>query len=252
MLDYYYIDLYFDPQRQTFRDVVESCISSLIDGGCQFQKVTMSNPRASGNVSFSEHVDLRPADIPAVAAAFVEEALQDGQKLISFPPLGRIMFRYPFRLDEDLLEDIHEEEEESRSNSEDMGLTFFYAADSGSGSLIKASLSFWEEYILKNGAPDLQVQNMSDILGMIIRISGKTPPFFGAMDTEIHLNTDASLELLRQGKLPEGNEFVIVGGSLMSKLDMQALKKSGYHMGSLADGGAIIQIADKWSGLKAV
>jgi len=252
MLDYYYIDLYFDPARTKFGEVVSSCITSLTGAGCRFEKVTMSNPRASGYVNFGEHVALTPTDLPGVASAYVAEMRQDGQRLVSFPPLGRIMFSYSFRLDENLLEDIHEEEDESHSSSEDMGLTFLYSADAGSGGLIKASLSFWEEYILKNGDPAVQVQNMSDILGMIVRISAKTPPFFGAMNTEIHLNTDASLELLNKGMLPEGNEFIVVGGALMPRLDMKALKEKGYHLGSLPDGGAIIQMADKWSGLKAV
>jgi hypothetical protein len=252
MLDYYYIDLYFDPGRVSLRDVVHSTVSSLVSGGCSYEKVTVSDPKASGSVNFGEHVALAAPDLPAVASAYVDEMLKDGQRLISFPPLGRVMFSYPFRLDEDLLEDIYDEEEESSSSSEVIGLTFLYSAVSGSGPLIKASLSFWEEYILKNGRPEIQVKNMSDILSMIVRISSKCPPFFGAMNTEIRLNTDASLELLNQGRLPEGNEFIVVGGGLMPKLDMQALKASGYHMGTLPDGGVIIQMADKWAGLKAV
>lgn len=252
MLDYYYIDLYFDPARVSFGDVVDSCITSLTGSGCRFEKVTVSNARTSGFVNLGEHVALSPSDLPGLASAYMEEMAQDGQRLISFPPLGRIMFRYGFRLDENLIEDITEEEEETRSSYEDMGLTFLYSADTGTGGVIKASLSFWEEYILKNGDPGLQVQNMSDILGMIVNISSKTPPYFGALNTEIRLNTDSSLELLRQGKVPEGNEFIVVGAPMMPRLDMVEINNQGYHMGTLPDGGAIIQFADNWSGLKAV
>jgi len=252
MLDYYYIDLYFDPERVSFRKVVKSCVTSLIASGCRYEKVIMSNPEANRNISFGEHVVLKPEDLPAVAAAYADEMLQKGQKFISFPPLGRIMFHYSFRLDEAMLDDIHEEEEDAHSSYEDLGLTFSYTASAEVGMKIKASMNFWEEYVLNNGTPELQVENMRDILGMVVRIAADTPPYFGAMNTEIHLNTDASLSLLDRGKLPEGNEFALIGKPLMPKLDMKALGQSGYHMGSLPDGGAIIQMADKWGGLKAV
>jgi len=252
MLDYYYVDLYFDPEQIAFEKIVDSCVSSLIASGCKFEQVTMSNPVAGQNVTFGEHVDLGPGDVPSVAAAYAREMIQSGKKVISFPPLGRIMFSYPFRLDNAALEDVHEEEEESHSSFEDIGLTFTYTASTGSGQTVKASLSFWEEYVLKSGAPELQVRNMRDVLGMVSRIARATPPFFGAMNTELHLNTDASLSLLKGGRLPEGNEFVIVGRALISKLDVKALKESRYQVAPLPGGGAIIQMTDKWGGLKAV
>jgi len=252
MLDYYYIDLYFDPKQYSFEQVVRSCITSLIASGCRYEKVTMSNPEVNRNVNFGEHVALKPEELPAVAAAYVDEMKQKGQKFISFPPLGRVMFHYSFRLDEAVLDDIHEEEEDAHSSYEDFGLTFSYTTSAEAGMKIKASLNFWEEFVLKNGTPELQVENMRDILGMVVRIAAETPPYFGAMNTEIHLNTDASLSLLGGGKLPEGNEFALIGGPLMPKLDMKALKASKYPMGSLPDGGCVIQMADKWAGLKAV
>lgn len=252
MLDYYYIDLYFDPEKAPFQKVVERFVYTLMAKGCTFQKAIMARPDTNQNIPFEEHVDLHPDDLPAMANAYVEEMMQDGQNLISFPPLGRIMFSYDFRFDDIMLDEIHEEEDDSRSSCDTLGLTFTLSLVPGQASRIKASLSLWEEYVLINGTPEVQAGNMRDIIGMITQIAQRTPPFFGAMDNEMHLNTDDSLALLMEGRLPEGNEFIVIGKPLMDKVDTDALKQKGYPVGPMPDGGIIIQMTDKWDGISAV
>lgn len=252
MLDYYYIDLYFDPDRTPLKQVVERFVYTLIAKGCTFQKAVMARPDTNQNIPFEEHVDLHPDDLPSMANAYLDEMVEEGHKLISFPPLGRIMFSYDFRFDDVMLDEIHEEEDDSRSSCDSLGLTFTCSMVPGQPSRIKASLNLWEEYVLIGGTPEVQARNMQDIIGMIRHIAQSTPPYFGAMDNEMHLNTDDSLALLMDGRLPEGNEFIIIGKPLMDKIRLDALKEKGYLLGNMPDGGIIIQMVKKWGEISAV
>ena len=253
MLDYYYIDLYFDPQRFRLGQIVESCVSSLSEAGCTLNKVTMaSGDAASGYISLTEHIDISIKDLPAFSDTYLEDMRQEGNDLISFPPQGRVIFTYPFDFDDWMMDEIHEEEDDTNSKCEDIGLTFMYTVTEEGGHKIKASLTFWEEYVLTHGSPDIQAGNMRKILGFIKGIVRKTPPYFGATNTELHLNTDSSLKLLKQGKLPEGNEYAIVGGSMIDKLNLSELRDKGFMYEPLADGGLIIQMVNKWSGITAL
>jgi hypothetical protein len=253
MIDFYYIDLYFDPARHGLEHVVESCVTGLMQAGCTFRKVVMARPDSRQAVTFDEHVSLGPADLPAVAAAFASELEEAGQPFISFPPLGRVMFSFPFAIDEDIAEDVYEEEDEMHGSHTDIGLTFTYTASARAGRKIKATLNLWEEYVLtKGGSPRTNVRNMQAVIGMIEAMSGRAKPYFGAMDDEIHLDTDVSYDLLMSGKLPKGNEFVFVGPALQGNLDMGLLKASGRPWRVHPDGSTIIQFADKWNGMSAV
>jgi hypothetical protein len=189
-----------------------------------------------------------PEDIGRFASAYAEEMLREGQLFISFPPMGRVLFEYGFRFDESVVEEVEEEETESRSSARFIGLNFAFSEDPAVGRKIKASLSLWEEYILTHGDRDANRHNMRKVLEMVLRIHARTKPYFGAMNNELRLDTDGALELLESGALPAGNEFAIVGEPLIERLDLRALKSSGLRWKELPDGGVLIQFVDRWTG----
>jgi hypothetical protein len=112
------------------------------------------------------------------------------------------------------------------------------------GRRIKASLSFWEEYILTYGDGGANRYNMGRILEMVREVCARTRPYFGAMNTELHLDTDKTLELLLKKGVPSGNEFVIVGEPLRDKVSFDALP--GLAWKDLPGGGVLIQWSDRW------
>jgi len=242
---FYYVDFYYDPARSRFEDVVGGCVSGLMKSGCKFRNIVMSGEGFKKQVSLQEHVRLTPGDIRRFAAAFAEEMRAEGKHFFSFPPMGRVLFEQDFRFDEALVEEIEEEERETRASARAVGLHCTFSEDEASGRKIKASLSLWEEYVLTYGSGEKSRHNMARVLEMAANIYGETAPYFGAMNNEISLNTDASLELLKSGKLPSGNEYVLVGKDCMEMLDLGALKRSGYRWKAMGDGGVIIQFEDK-------
>lgn len=252
MLDYYYIDLYFDPDRDSFGKVAEACIKALRAGGCEFRKVVMASADTRKSVDMEEHVQLSLEDLPAVAEAYAEEMESSGTQFISFPPLGRVMFHCPFSFDDSLMDDIHEDEDEAHSEAEDMGLVMMYTTSQEAGRKIKVSLSFWEEYVLSHGKPETHLANMRRVLRMVRAIYEHATPYFGAMNKEIHLDTDLSLTYLIQSRLPEGNEFAIVGKRFMDMIKTSEVEAAGYKWASMPDGGIIIQFEDKWEGQSAL
>lgn len=242
---YYYVDFYYDPARTRLEDVVGGCVSALMKSGCKFRNIVMSGEGFKKQISLKEHVRLTPEDIRTFAAAFAEEMRAEGKRFFSFPPMGRVLFEQDFRFDEALLEEVEEEERETRASARTVGLHCTFSDDEASGKKIKASLNLWEEYVLTYGSNEKSRQNMARVLEMAANIYGETGPYFAAMNNEIRLNTDASLELLKSGRLPAGNEYVMVGKPCMEMLDLGALKRSGYKWKALSDGGVIIQFEDK-------
>jgi hypothetical protein len=245
---FYYIDFLYDAGRTRFGGVVDGCVSSMVESGCSLREVVMSTEGLGRQVSLGRHVRLETEDIGRFASAYAEEVLREGQRFISFPPMGRVLFDYGFRFDEFVVEEVQEEEIETRSSASLIGLNFTLSEDPAVGRKIKASLSMWEEYILTHGDRDANRHNMRKVLEMVLRIYGRTKPYFGAMNDELHLDTDGACELLEKGSLPAGNEFAIVGKPLMPKLDLRALKRSGLRWKELPDGGALIQFVDRWAG----
>lgn len=242
---FYYVDFYYDPARSRFEDVVGGCVAALVKSGCKFRNIVMSGEGFKRQVSLQEHVRLSPDDIRWFAAAFAEEMRAEGKRFFSFPPMGRILFEQDFRFDEALLEEVEEEEREIRTSARTVGLHCTFSEDEASGTKIKASLSLWEEYVLTYGSGEKSRHNMARVLEMAAKIYGETGPYFGAMNNEIRINTDASLELLKSGRLPTGNEYVLVGKPCMKMLDLGSLKRSGCKWKALGDGGVIIQFEDK-------
>jgi len=212
----------------------------------------MASADTRQSVDMEEHVQLSLEDLPAVAEAYAEEMESSGTQFISFPPLGRIMFHCPFRFDDSLMDDIHEDEDEARSEAEDLGLVMMYTTSQEAGRKIKASLSFWEEYVLSHGKPETHIENMKRVLKIVRAIYDHATPYFGAMNKEIHLDTDLSLTYVIQNKLPVGNEFAIVGKRFMDRIRTADIDAAGYRWASMPDGGIIIQFEDKWEGQWAI
>jgi hypothetical protein len=248
--DFYYIDLLYDPKDTDFGSVVGGATGALVEAGCAFDRVSMLAPTDEGDRAFFARApEMDARNLGEVAGSYWEAMRARGQNIITFPPMGRVMLRYPFKFDEDILDDIHEEEEESGSSRDAVGLSFSFSDSATLGKKIDASVSFWEEYVLTLGRPETHRANMADILGMVERVALATRPYFGAMNNEIHLGTDRSLDLLRDGRLPEGNDYVLVGAREVPRLDIDALKRSRRPVRRLGEeGGLIIEFTRRWDG----
>jgi hypothetical protein len=246
MPTFYYIDFFYDPKERSFEAVVDGCVSGMLESGCRFQKVVMSIEGLKQMTTLEEHIILKPGDLGMFAGAYAREMQAEGQALVSFPPLGRVIFEYDFRFDEEVLEELEQEEADTHSRANLIGLNFIYSHDEAVGRRIKASLSFWEEYILTYGDGGANRYNMGRILEMVREVCARTGPYFGAMNTELHLDTDKALELLLKKGVPSGNEFVIVGEPLRDKVSFDALKSPGLAWKDLPGGGVLIRWSDKW------
>jgi hypothetical protein len=213
-----------------------------MEAGCTFKRVVMSTLSAGGGapVNMDEHIRLAPKDIKSVAAAYVDDMLAEGNPVISFPHLGRIIFDYSFRLDEELYDDIEDEEAATRTDARDIGMTFFYYDNQPLGRKIKVSLSFWEEFLLKHCSSGTSQYNMRQVQHILEKINEKSSPSFGALNNEIHLNLDRSLDSLLGNGIPVGNEYVLVGRRLEDKLDLGRLDSEGVAWRKLKGGGVIV------------
>jgi hypothetical protein len=250
--DYYYAEFYFDPAEHAFQDIVEGCVSAVINAGCTFDMVVMPKATVSSTTSGGEFEAIGLENLKAVVSSYTEEMLKSGNTIISFPPRwGRIMFECDFAIDNDLIDEVLDEEEESRANSKSLGLSFVLVAAGEKGGKVKANLSFWEEFILTYGKKETNISNMRRILDIIRHMCGTVPPYFGAMNSELHINTDRSLQLLSSNNPPVGNEFVLVGERLLDKLNLDVLGKPGLNWSRLNE-AVIIQFVDKWGGASAL
>ncbi len=246
MPDFYYIDLYFDPEEKTLREIVDGCVYSLICSGATFEKVFLVSSTNWKQVSLGEHVQIEPQDLGVLAEAYLEERKEENDFLFSFPPHGRIMFKYDFVLDQYMLEEIAEEEADTKSSANDIGVTFMYSVSKHGGKRVKASMSFWEEYLLTHGSEKVHRINIKKICSFIEAINQNVEPYFGAMNSELHLNTDKSHDMLREGKLPEGNDFVFVGKQMLHLLDMDAVKANGIRQRVMPNKAVILELSHKW------
>jgi hypothetical protein len=241
MTDFYYIDLYMEPEDICFGDIVNGCVSALVGVGAQFEKIFMARHDKKQQISFGEHISVRPEDLGGLAKAYLEEYSGDKNFYMSFPHQGRIMFKYPFALDQSLTDEIRDEEEDTRSSAEALGLSFSYTQNRTRGNRVKASMSFWEEYHLTHSAEDIIEENVEKIISIVDAINLHARPYFGAMNPEINLNTDGSLELLRARKVPVGNEFVFIGKPLVHLLDREQTEAEGAIIRALSNEAMLIE-----------
>ncbi|MCK4911429.1 MAG: hypothetical protein KAR83_07290 [Thermodesulfovibrionales bacterium] len=246
MPDFYYADLYFDPEDRGLKDIVDSCVYALQCAGAQFDKVFLVSSSSMQQVSIGEHVQIEARDLGVLAETYLEEHEGKSNFFFSFPPQGRIMFKYDFVLDEYLIEEIRDEEEDTRSSANDLGLTFVYSVTESGGRRVKASLSFWEEYLLTHGSGEVHRKNIERIVALVEAINLNVEPYFGALNSELHLNTDKSHDLLRAGKLPEGNDFVLVGKQLAHLLDMDEVRAQGIKHVVLQNKAVMLELSNKW------
>ncbi len=246
MPDFYYIDLYFDPEEKSLRKIVDGCVYSLICSGATFEKVFLVSSSNRKQVSIGEHVQIEPQDLGVLAEAYLEERKGETNFLFSFPPLGRIMFKYDFVLDQYMMDEIAEEETDTKSSANDLGMTFSYSVSEHGGKRLKVSISFWEEYLLTHGSWEVHRRNIEKIYSFIGAIDQNVEPYFGAMNSELHLNTDKSHDLLREGKFPEGNDFVFVGKQMLHLLDMDEVKARGIRQTVMPNKAVILELTDKW------
>jgi hypothetical protein len=249
MPDYYYIDLLFDPGERDYGDIIDGCISALLGSECEFKRITFREDPKGPAAFFREGTVLDLGNLRESALAYTEDRVKRGIRFIQFPPWGRAAFECGFRFDEAVMEDVQIEEKDAGSSARDLGLSFLFDNEPGS-ERIKATLNFWEEYVLTYGDAKTHVLNMTMVLKIVERICNSTRPYFGAMNNEIHLNTDLSLDRLMHGTSPTGNEYLIVGQGMVGRLDLEELKRAGCKWKTLSSGGMIIQFINRWEELK--
>ena len=250
MPDFYYIDLLFDPGEREYGDIIDGCISALLGSGCAFKKITFREDSKGPPAFFGEGAVLDLGNVKESALAYTEDRIKRDIRFVQFPPWGRLAFECGFRFDEAIAEDVAIEEEDTRSSSMELGLSFLYDNNPDSKK-IKATLNFWEEYVLTYGDAKTHILNMTMVLKIVERICDTARPYFGAMNNEIHLNTDISLERLMHGEPPTGNEYIIVGENMVGRLDLEELKGSGCKWKTLSSGGMIIQFVNRWEELQS-
>jgi hypothetical protein len=246
MPDFYYIDLYFDLKEKGIGEVVEGCIAALEKAGCSFKRTTFFEPPETGlSPYFAPGTSITLDGIGRLAEDYTGDREKKGLRFISFPPWGRIAFEFDFSFDEELLEDLAMEEEDTKTSASELGLSFFLKNSPG-GRAFKATLNVWEEYLLTYGTKSTNMTNMMNIIRLVESIYTEVGPYFGAMNNEIRLNADKSRDNLVEGRLPSGNEYVLVGSKLLSHLDMEQLKSSGLKWKTFPDGGVMIQFYNRW------
>jgi hypothetical protein len=249
MPDFYYIELLFDPGEKDYGDIIDGCMSALIDSGCGLKKITFKEDPKGPPAFFKAGTELNLGNIKESARAFTEDRINRDIRFVQFPPWGRATFECNFRFDEAVMEDVQIEERDTSSSARDLGLSFLFDNKPGS-KRIKAILNFWEEYVLTYGDAKTHVLNMMMVLKIVESICNSTQPYFGAMNNEIHLNTDVSLDRLLRGASPTGNEYIIVGQDMVGNLDLEDLKRSGCKWKNLSSGGMIIQLINRWEELR--
>jgi len=250
MADYYYAEFLFDPDRARFADVVEGAVGALMNSGCQFRVITLPKATAVDTTRWGGFVAEGLDRLREMCEEVTSEGLIEKRRLISFPPAwGRIMFSFDFDFDPELSDEIWDEEDDTGARATDLGLSFTFSPMQEAGRYCKLTLSFWEDFVLRGGQTATHIDNMRKIINILKRLSTYLSPYFGVMNNELHTNPDRSLELLRQGRLPEGNEYVYVGHEMTGMLNLDRLTSSGYRSMVLPDGAIIIEFTGRWGSL---
>lgn len=247
MADYYYAELLFDPDDVPFVDCIARAVNALIGAGCEFREIVVPKQRFTRDIKWGEFSSAGLGSLREMCDLTLQEGLAENRHVVSFPPgWGRVMFEYKFAFDPELEEEIWDEEEETNALVTDLGAAFSYSPTSFANKYIKLTISFWEDFVLRHGNPETHVANFRKITSFWESIAREAPPYFGVMNNELHINHDRSLDALKAGQLPEGNEYVLVGNKLLGLLDQQALAASGRKVAALADGSVLIEFTDRW------
>ena len=237
---YYWIEFYVNPKEMRSDKVVEGTIKGLLDSGCNYKEVEIFTiPR--GKQFFTterNHVDLTEAKELAIKDL---DCWVTGSHGAQRYPAIRLVFEYDFKFDEPVEEEVKE-----------VTVDFWYSdfwdfTDRKIGHKINIHMHTWEEYVLMYGDKETHRINMAKILDIMKKVYENTEPYFGWADGEGD-SWDKSFELLLNGELPVGNEFVFVGKKIIDKLDMEKLKRSGNFWESLSDGGILIDSDPKSCG----
>lgn len=248
MADYYYAELLFDPDEIPLEDVVVRTVGALMSAGCEFSEVTVPTQRFNREIKWGEFKTVGLDGLRPMCEAAIKEGLADGRNIISFPQgWGRVMFEYKFEFEDHLNSEIWDEEEETNALSTDLGVAFTYSPSEKISRYILMRISFWEDFVLNHGSLEVHIANMRRAIGFFNAICSDISPYFGAMNKELHISPDRSLDNLKAGKLPEGNEYVFVGKRYTPMLDLAALAASGHRSATLCDGSIIIEFTDRWT-----
>lgn len=229
-------------------EAVDGVVRGFLGAGARFRRLLTARHGSREQVAYDDHVIIRPQDLGLLARAHEEEEEGSEGGMLSFPPrAGRILFEYGFEFDE-LVEEVRDEEAETHTSADDIGAAFTMQTNHSTGRKIKLTLTFWEEFVLSHGNPDAHAHNMGRIISLVNSICSHASPYFGAMNSELHLDTDGALEAFERGSLESRNDFILVGPDLLPRLNMNALVERGLPFKALDGGGMVIQLRDRFGG----
>lgn len=252
MAEYYYTDLYFNPGEHPFCNLVLDAVSSLLESGCRLKHIvvpTPDSPRDRPGSGVSNHFGVE--HILSLCETHLKSV--EGEDFVSFPPSwGRIVMDYGFGFDPELEDDIIEEEAETSTAAGDIGLSFRYTVREEYGRKIKLTMSTWYDFVLSKGRPETHARNAGALLSIVDRLCRFSAPYFGAMNTELHIDIDRSLGRFLEGRLPDGNDIVIIGPEYSEKVDTKAIEDSGVPYKVFPSGMTAIQFTDRWGALSAL
>ena len=250
MAEYYYIDLYFDPDEHPFCDLIIECVSSLLEAGCSLKKVvipTAESLKATPGKGVSNSYGIE--DIHALCRSHQKKMNEKNEPFVSFPPdWGRIVIEKDFEIDQEIRSDAEDEEAETNSDLGDIALSFRYTQSEAYGRKIKLTLSLWYDFVLSHGHADTHIRNLRSLISLLEHMSTFAAPYFGVMNTELHIDIDRSLGRLHEGGIPDGNDLAIVGPAYADKLNTKALDMVGLKYWKLNSGMYMIQFTKRWEG----
>lgn len=248
MPDFYYTELYFDPAHHKLSEVVEGAVAGILFSGARFKKIVMPKDADTRVTSHGAYNTAGLDGLPDLVEHHDNQMLASGQPIYSFPPRwGRIIFEFDFLVDQSQMDAVYDEEEDSGANIKEIGLSFQVHRHVGIGHKIKATISCWEEFVFTKATVQTATANMASLLGIVQNIADVVPPYFGAMNNELRLNTDASLEAIINNHVFAINEFLYVGPAILDGLDTKRAASSSVGMRSMGNTGALmVQVAHKW------
>lgn len=238
---FYWSRLYIDTEDIGIIQLIDNTMNSLIKSDCHFKGVSISQAedesvRPQNQKFIVEWMSLSVKEARILAIRDLDDWIS-GFHVGKWTPGVQLVFEYDFKFD-DVLK-VRGRDKDIKDVNE-VKLSFWYLKDKRFKNKIVIDIATCEEYVLMYGKKETHQHNKKNILGMIENIYINTGPYFGWMDGEAN-SKDNSFNLLLKGKVPVGNEFVIIGKKMIKKLNKRKLEKSKHYWKILPDGGIIIQ-----------
>lgn len=238
------MDFYIDPRNRDLGQIIDESVQTFVQVGGRFKDVKIpsvedySLPRMKQKYSF-ERKAIGLVEATKIAISDLTARIAQAPEHPDLPVT--MIFLLDFEIDDKLWKRIMENPKSAGPEAvKEVSLRFWYDEDPATGPKISVSIHPWEEYVLMYGEEETHGRNKLKILQIAEGIYEQARPYFAWMDNETE-SSDQSFDLLRNGDLPTGNEFVMVGPTMIHLLDIEKLQSSKFPWKRLADGGIMIQ-----------